>query len=126
MAQGMAGNDISQILVGNTLHQIKDSTARNEVANKLDKTGGTITGDLTVQGRTSGIKLDELGQNSSTVIIFNCGTSTTNVANRIAAPQASINGTQLSWQSVPNATGYNVYVDNNLVAELDANGNQIN
>ena len=126
MAQGLPGNDISRILVGNTLHNVKDSTARSEVAKKLDKTGGTITGDLTVQGRTSGIKLDELGQNSSTVIILNCGTSTTNVANRIAAPQASINGTQLSWQSVPNATGYNVYVDNNLVAELDANGNQIN
>ena len=126
MAQGMAGNDISQILVGNTLHQIKDSTARNEVANKLDKTGGTITGDLTVQGRTSGIKLDELGQNSSTVIIFNCGTSATNVANRLAAPQASINGTQLSWQPVPNAIGYNVYVDDNLAAKLDVNGNQIN
>ena len=120
------GNEISQIRVGNTLHNIKDSTARSEVAKKLDKTGGTITGDLTVQGRTSGIKLDELGQNSSTVIILNCGTSTTNVANRIAAPQASINGTELSWQTVPNATGYNVYVDNNLVAELDANGNQIN
>ena len=126
MAQGLAGNDISQILVGNTLHQIKDSTARNEVANKLDKTGGTITGDLTVQGRTSGIKLDELGQNSSTVIIFNCGTSATNVANRLAAPQASINGTQLSWQPVPNAIGYNVYVDDNLAAKLDVNGNQIN
>ena len=126
MAQGMAGNDISQILVGNTLHQIKDSTARNEVANKLDKTGGTITGDLTVQGRTSGIKLDDLGQNSSTVIIFNCGTSATNVANRLAAPQASINGTQLSWQPVPNAIGYNVYVDDNLAAKLDVNGNQIN
>lgn len=126
MAQGIAGNDISQILVGNTLHQIKDSTARNEVANKLDKTGGTITGDLTVQGKTSGIKLDELGQNSSTVIIFNCGTSATNVANRLAAPQASINGTQLSWQPVPNAIGYNVYVDDNLAAKLDVNGNQIN
>lgn len=125
MAQGIAGNDISQILVGNTLHNVKDSTARSEVAKKLDKTGGTITGDLTVQGRTSGIKLDELGQNSSTVIIFNCGTSTTNVANRLAAPQASINGTQLSWQPVPNAIGYNVYVDDNLVAELDANSNQI-
>ena len=126
MAQGMAGNDISQILVGNTLHQIKDSTARNEVANKLDKTGGTITGDLTIQGKTSGIKIDELGQNSSTVIIFNCGTSATNVANRLAAPQASINGTQLSWQPVPNAIGYNVYVDDNLAAKLDVNGNQIN
>lgn len=126
MAQGMAGNDISQILVGNTLHNIKDRTARREVANKLDKTGGTITGDLTVQGRTSGIKLDELGQNSSTVIIFNCGTSATNVANRLAAPQASINGTQLSWQPVPNAIGYNVYVDDNLAAKLDVNGNQIN
>ena len=126
MAQGIAGNDISQILVGNTLHNVKDSTARSEVAKKLDKTGGTITGDLTIQGKTSGIKIDELGQNSSTVIILNCGTSTTNVANRIAAPQASINGTELSWQTVPNATGYNVYVDNNLVAELDANGNQIN
>ena len=126
MAQEIVGNDISQILVGNTLHQIKDSTARSEVANKLDKTGGTITGDLTVQGRTSGIKLDELGQNSSTVIILNCGTSATNVANRIAAPQASINGTQLSWQPVPNAIGYNVYVDDNLAAKLDVNGNQIN
>ena len=126
MAQGLPGNDISRILVGNTLHNIKDSTARNEVANKLDKTGGTITGDLTVQGRTSGIKLDELGQNSSTVIIFNCGTSATNVANRLAAPQASINGTQLSWQPVPNAIGYNVYVDDNLAAKLDVNGNQIN
>ena len=126
MAQGIAGNDISQILVGNTLHQIKDSTARNEVANKLDKTGGTITGDLTIQGKTSGIKIDELGQNSSTVIIFNCGTSATNVANRLAAPQASINGTQLSWQPVPNAIGYNVYVDDNLAAKLDVNGNQIN
>ena len=79
MAQGIAGNDISQILVGNTLHNIKDSTARSEVANKLDKTGGTITGDLTIQGKTSGIKIDELGQNSSTVIILNCGTSVTNV-----------------------------------------------
>ena len=126
MAQGLPGNDISQILVGNTLHQIKDSTARNEVANKLDKTGGTITGDLTIQGKTSGIKIDELGQNSSTVIIFNCGTSATNVANRLAAPQASINGTQLSWQPVPNAIGYNVYVDDNLAAKLDVNGNQIN
>lgn len=126
MAQGLPGNDISRILVGNTLHNIKDSTARSEVANKLDKTGGTITGDLTVQGRTSGIKLDELGQNSSTVIIFNCGTSATNVANRLAAPQASINGTQLSWQPVPNAIGYNVYVDDNLAAKLDVNGNQIN
>ena len=120
------GNEISQIRVGNTLHNIKDSTARSEVANKLDKTGGTITGDLTVQGRTSGIKLDELGQNSSTVIIFNWGTSATNVANRLAAPQASINGTQLSWQPVPNAIGYNVYVDDNLAAKLDVNGNQIN
>ena len=126
MAQGMAGNDISQILVGNTLHNVKDSTARSEVAKKLDKTGGTITGDLTVQGKTSGIKLDDLGQNSSTVIIFNCGTSATNVANRLAAPQASINGTQLSWQPVPNAIGYNVYVDDNLAAKLDVNGNQIN
>ena len=126
MAQGLPGNDISRILVGNTLHNIKDSTARSEVANKLDKTGGTITGDLTVQGRTSGIKLDELSQNSSTVIIFNCGTSATNVANRLAAPQASINGTQLSWQPVPNAIGYNVYVDDNLAAKLDVNGNQIN
>ena len=126
MAQGLPGNDISRILVGNTLHNIKDSTARSEVANKLDKTGGTITGDLTVQGRTSGIKLDDLGQNSSTVIIFNCGTSATNVANRLAAPQASINGTQLSWQPVPNAIGYNVYVDDNLAAKLDVNGNQIN
>lgn len=126
MAQGLPGNDISRILVGNTLHNIKDSTARSEVANKLDKTGGTITGDLTVQGKTSGIKLDELGQNSSTVIIFNCGTSATNVANRLAAPQASINGTQLSWQPVPNAIGYNVYVDDNLAAKLDVNGNQIN
>ena len=125
MAQGLPGNDISQILVGNTLHQIKDSTARNDIANKLDKTGGTITGDLTVQGRTSGIKLDELGQNSSTVIIFNCGTSATNVANRIAAPEVSLNGTELSWQAVPNATGYNIYADDNLVAELDANGNII-
>ena len=120
------GNEISQIRVGNTLHNIKDSTARSEVANKLDKTGGTITGDLTVQGKTSGIKIDELGQNSSTVIIFNCGTSATNVANRLAAPQASINGTQLSWQPVPNAIGYNVYVDDNLAAKLDVNGNQIN
>ena len=126
MAQGLPGNDISRILVGNTLHNIKDSTARSEVANKLDKTGGTITGDLTVQGKTSGIKLDDLGQNSSTVIIFNCGTSATNVANRLAAPQASINGTQLSWQPVPNAIGYNVYVDDNLAAKLDVNGNQIN
>ena len=126
MAQGLPGNDISRILVGNTLHNIKDSTARSEVANKLDKTGGTITGDLTVQGKTSGIKIDELGQNSSTVIIFNCGTSATNVANRLAAPQASINGTQLSWQPVPNAIGYNVYVDDNLAAKLDVNGNQIN
>lgn len=126
MAQGLPGNDISRILVGNTLHNIKDSAARSEVANKLDKTGGTITGDLTVQGRTSGIKLDELCQNSSTVIIFNCGTSATNVANRLAAPQASINGTQLSWQPVPNAIGYNVYVDDNLAAKLDVNGNQIN
>lgn len=126
MAQGLPGNDISRILVGNTLHNIKDSTARSEVANKLDKTGGTITGDLTVQGRTSGIKLDELGQNNSAVIILNCGTSATNVANRIAAPEVSLNGTELSWQAVPNATGYNIYVDNNLVAELDANGNQIN
>ena len=125
MAQGIAGNEISQILVGNTLHQIKDSTARNDVANKLDKTGGTITGDLTVQGKTSGIKLDELGQNSSTVIIFNCGTSETNTANRLAAPTASLNGTQLSWQPVPNATVYKIYADDNLVAELDANGNQI-
>lgn len=125
MAQGMAGNDISQILVGNTLHQIKDSTARSEVANKLDKTGGTITGDLTVQGKTSGIKLDDLSQNSSTVIILNCGTSTTNVANRLAAPTASLNGTELSWQAVPNATGYNIYADDNLAAELDANGNKI-
>lgn len=32
MAQGIAGNDISQILVGNTLHNVKDSTARSEVA----------------------------------------------------------------------------------------------
>ena len=126
MAQGLPGNDISRILVGNTLHNIKDSTARSEVANKLDKTGRTITGDLTVQGKTSGIKIDELGQNSSTVIIFNCGTSATNVANRLAAPQASINGTQLSWQPVPNAIGYNVYVDDNLAAKLDVNGNQIN
>ena len=126
MAQGIAGNDISQILVGNTLHNIKDSTARSEVAKKLDKTGGTITGDLTIQGKTSGIKIDELDQNSSTVIIFNCGTSATNVANRLAAPQASIKGTQLSWQPVPNAIGYNVYVDDNLAAKLDVNGNQIN
>lgn len=125
MAQGIAGNDISQILVGNTLHQIKDSTARNDVANKLDKTGGTITGDLTIQGKTSGIKIDELGQNSSTVIILNCGTSATNVANRLAAPSVSLNGTELSWQAVPNATGYNIYADDNLAAELDANGNKI-
>ena len=120
------GNEISQIRVGNTLHNIKDSTARSEVANKLDKTGGTITGDLTIQGKTSGIKIDELGQNSSTVIILNCcGASATNVANRLAAPEVSLNGTELSWQAVPNATGYNVYVDDNLAAELDANGNQI-
>ena len=125
MAQGIAGNDISQILVCNTLHQIKDSTARNDVANKLDKTGGTITGDLTIQGKTSGIKIDELGQNSSTVIILNCGTSATNVANRLAAPSVSLNGTELSWQAVPNATGYNIYADDNLAAELDANGNKI-
>ena len=86
------GNEISQIRVGNTLHSVKDSTARSEVAKKLDKTGGTITGDLTIQGKTSGIKIDELGQNSSTVIILNCGTSATNVANRIAAPEVSLNG----------------------------------
>lgn len=125
MALGMAGNDISQILVGNTLHKVKDETARTETAKKLDKTGGTITGDLTIQGKTSGIKIDELGQNSSAVIILNCGTSTTNVANRLAAPQVSLNGTEISWQAVPNATGYNIYVDNNLAAELDADGNQI-
>ena len=125
MAQGIAGNDISQILVGNTLHNIKDSTARSEVAKKLDKTGGTITGDLTIQGKTSGIKIDELGQNSSTVIILNCGTSVTNVTNRLATPKVSLNGTELSWQAVPNATGYNIYADDNLVAELDANGNKI-
>ena len=119
------GNEISQIRVGNTLHNIKDSTARSEVANKLDKTGGTITGDLTIQGKTSGIKIDELGQNSSTVIILNCGTSATNVANRIAAPEVSLNGTELSWQAVPNATGYNIYADDNLAAELDANDNKI-
>ena len=80
MAQGIAGNDISKIMVDNTENNIKDSTARSEVAKKLDKTGGTITGDLTIQGKTSGIKIDELGQNSSTVIILNCGTSATNVA----------------------------------------------
>lgn len=125
MAQGIAGNDISKILVGNTVHNVKDSTARSEVAKKLDKTGGTITGDLTIQGKTSGIKIDELGQNSSTVIILNCGTSATNVANRLAAPKASLNGTELSWQAVPNATGYNIYADDNLTAELDANGNKI-
>ena len=119
------GNEISQIRVGNTLHNIKDSTARSEVANKLDKTGGTITGDLTVQGKTSGIKIDELGQNNSAVIIFNCGTSATNVANRIATPEVSLNGTELSWQAVPNAIGYNIYVDDNLAVELDANGNKI-
>ena len=125
MAQGLPGNDISRILVGNTLHNIKDSTARSEVANKLDKTGGTITGDLTIQGKTSGIKIDELGQNSSTAIILNCGKSATNVANRIATPEVSLNGTELSWQAVPNATGYNIYADDNLAAELDANGNKI-
>lgn len=125
MAQGLAGGEISTIKVGNTLHNLKDSTARNEVAKKLDKTGGTITGDLTIQGKTSGIKIDELSQNSSAVVILNCGTSTTNVANRLAAPQVSLNGTEISWQAVPNATGYNIYVDNNLAAELDADGNQI-
>ena len=119
------GNEISQIRVGNTLHSVKDSTARSEVAKKLDKTGGTITGDLTIQGKTSGIKIDELGQNNSAVIILNCGTSATNVANRIAAPEVSLNGTELSWQAVPNATGYNIYADDNLAAELDANGNKI-
>mgnify|MGYP007135714392 CR=1 FL=1 len=122
MAQGLAGNDISQILVGETLHKIKDAEAREK---KLDKTGGTITGDLTIQGKTSGIKIDELSQNSSAVVILNCGTSTTNVANRLAAPQVSLNGTEISWQAVPNATGYNIYVDNNLAAELDADGNKI-
>ena len=126
MAQGLPGNDISRILVGNTLHNIKDSTARSEVANKLDKTGGTITGDLTVQGRTSGIKIDELGQNSSTVIILHCGTSATNDANRLDAHQESINGKKLYWQTVTNAIGYNVYVDDNLAAKLDVKGNQIN
>lgn len=125
MAQGIAGSDISKILVGETLHNVKDETARNEVAKKLDTAGGTITGDLTIQGKTSGIKIDELGQNSSAVIILNCGTSTTNVANRLAAPQVSLSGTEISWQAVPNATGYNIYVDNNLAAELDADGNQI-
>ena len=65
--------EISQINVGNTTYDLKDATARND---KLDKAGGTVTGDLAVEGSTYGIKIDDLGQNTPTSIVLNCGTST--------------------------------------------------
>lgn len=90
--------EISQLKVGSTTYDIKDTTARNT---KLDKAGGTMSGNLTVNaavtsnsistgnltstgtanfsGSTQGIKLDELDQNASNTVILNCGTSTTSM-----------------------------------------------
>ena len=69
-------SDISQIHVGTVTYNIKDQTARND---KLDKAGGTITGDLAVNGSTSGIKIDDLSQKNNTTVILNCGSSTISV-----------------------------------------------
>ena len=68
--------EISQIKIKNVTYDLKDATARND---KLDKSGGTITGDLTVNGNTSGIKINELGQTASTTVVLNCGSSTISV-----------------------------------------------
>ena len=49
--------DIKQIKVGTTTYNIKDSTARTDIAVKVSKSGDTMTGDLTVNGNITGTKV---------------------------------------------------------------------
>ena len=60
--------EISQIKVKNTTYDVEDSYVRT---NKFDKAGGTITGNLTINGSTSGIKINDLTQTQT--VIFNAG-----------------------------------------------------
>lgn len=62
--------DLSQIkLPNNTTYNLKDSTARSTLANKAN------TSDLSSIAFDGEVK--NLVQTDSTILVFNCGTSTT-------------------------------------------------